>query len=148
MDHARHSVVRHGCTVALATGAATPGEEGSGTLPFLIIGISSSLPFAVGFNADYGTGTLDGLAYLDTTHPGDAAAVAFLRNLTGNETIVEAKAGIIRIIPGSRRSPVSPGLSACRSTNLCGEAMIPAGSTPGLQISGQSMNNRIRRSAS
>jgi YYY domain-containing protein len=50
-------------------------------------------PFIVSYNAGYGTGTLDGLAYLENTHPGDAAAVAFLRNLTGNETIVEAENG-------------------------------------------------------
>ncbi len=59
----------------------------------LAIGILFIVPFAIGYNADYGTGTLDGLAYLDTTHPGDAAAVAFLRGISGNETIVEAEGG-------------------------------------------------------
>ncbi len=38
-------------------------------------------------------GTLDGLAYLHDSHPGDAAAVAYLRTLTGNEIIVEAEGG-------------------------------------------------------
>jgi len=51
------------------------------------------LPFLVAYNSDYGTGTIDGLAYLENTHPDDAAAVAFLRNLTGNEIIVEAENG-------------------------------------------------------
>jgi YYY domain-containing protein len=50
-------------------------------------------PFAVQYNAGYGTGTLDGLAYLSATHPGDAGAVAYLRTLPGNELIVEAEGG-------------------------------------------------------
>lgn len=68
-------------------------EKKAAALALFAVGILFLLPFTVGFNADYGTGTLDGLAYLGTTHPGDAAAVAFLRNLTGNETIVEAEGG-------------------------------------------------------
>ena len=68
-------------------------EKRAAALALLAIGILFVIPFAVGFNADYGTGTLDGLAYLDVTHPGDASAVAFLRNLTGNETVVEAEGG-------------------------------------------------------
>jgi YYY domain-containing protein len=50
-------------------------------------------PFIISYNAAYGTGTLDGLAYLKDTHPGDAAAVSFLGNLSGNEIIVEAENG-------------------------------------------------------
>ncbi len=42
---------------------------------------------------NYGGRTLDGLAYLNTTHPGDAGGVAFLRNLTDGERIVEAEDG-------------------------------------------------------
>ena len=50
-------------------------------------------PFSVQYNSGYGTGTLDGLAYLSTTHPGDAGAVAYLRTLSGNEILVEAENG-------------------------------------------------------
>lgn len=50
-------------------------------------------PFSVHYNSAYGTGTLDGLAYLSSTHPGDAGAVAYLRTLTGNEILVEAENG-------------------------------------------------------
>jgi uncharacterized membrane protein len=45
------------------------------------------------FTYNYGTGTLDGLAYLKDTHPADAKAVMFLRSLSGNELIVEAEGG-------------------------------------------------------
>lgn len=65
----------------------------AGTLIILVFSVLFVLPFAISYNADYGTGTLDGLAYLGTTHPGDAAAVGFLRNLTGSEIIVEAENG-------------------------------------------------------
>jgi len=41
----------------------------------------------------YGSRTLDGLAYLEYQHPSDAGAIAFLRTLPGNETIVEAEGG-------------------------------------------------------
>jgi len=51
------------------------------------------LPFIVSFNLNYGTGTLDGLAYLKDSHPGDAGAVAYLRTLPGNEQLVEAEGG-------------------------------------------------------
>ena len=40
-----------------------------------------------------GPRSLDGLAYIDASHPGDAAAVAWLRSLPGNITIVEAENG-------------------------------------------------------
>lgn len=68
-------------------------EKTAVALAVIAIGILFVMPFVVGFNADYGTGTLDGLAYLDNTHQGDAAAVAYLRGLTGNDTIVEAEGG-------------------------------------------------------
>ena len=51
------------------------------------------LPFLIPFNLNYGTGTLDGLAYLKDSHPGDAGAVAYLRALPGNEQLVEAEGG-------------------------------------------------------
>ena len=50
-------------------------------------------PFVVQYNSGYGTLTLDGLAYLSTTHPGDAGAVAYLRTLPGDEILVEAEKG-------------------------------------------------------
>lgn len=40
-----------------------------------------------------GYGTLDGLAYLEATRPGEAAAIEFLRTLDGGHLIVEAENG-------------------------------------------------------
>lgn len=48
-------------------------------------------PWVIHFNPYYEGYTLDGLAYLNTSHPGDAAAVAYLRSLQSNEIIVEAE---------------------------------------------------------
>jgi YYY domain-containing protein len=59
----------------------------------LIVCLLLVAPFLVQYNAGYGTPTLDGLAYLPTTHPGDAGAVAYLRALPGNEILVEAEKG-------------------------------------------------------
>lgn len=59
----------------------------------IVASILFILPFVVPVNQNYGTGTLDGLSYLHDSHPGDAAAVAYLRTLTGNEIIVEAEGG-------------------------------------------------------
>jgi len=63
------------------------------TVTVTVVCLLFILPFAAQFNVDYGTGTLDGLAYLEHTHPGDAGAVTYLRSLTGNERIVEAEGG-------------------------------------------------------
>lgn len=41
----------------------------------------------------YGGKTLDGLAWVERSHPGDAAAVGYLSALPGNITIVEAEGG-------------------------------------------------------
>ena len=65
----------------------------SAALAVLVIGLLFVIPFNVPLNQYYVGGTLDGLSYLDTTHPGDAGGVAYLRNLTGNERIVEAISG-------------------------------------------------------
>jgi YYY domain-containing protein len=51
------------------------------------------LPFVVPATISYGTGTLDGLEYIEAQHPGDAGAITFLRSLPGNERIVEAEKG-------------------------------------------------------
>jgi uncharacterized membrane protein len=59
----------------------------------VVVCLLFSLPFVAPFNLNYGTGTLDGLAYLEDSHPGDAGAVAYLRTLSGNERIVEAEGG-------------------------------------------------------
>ena len=65
----------------------------SAALAVLVIGVLFVIPFFVPLNLNYGGWTLDGLSYLDTTHPGDAGGVAYLRNLTGDERIVEAVGG-------------------------------------------------------
>jgi uncharacterized membrane protein len=62
-------------------------------ITFTVILILFALPFVFQYNAGYGSGTLDGLAYLSVTHPGDAGAVAYLRTLHGDERIVEAEDG-------------------------------------------------------
>ena len=59
----------------------------------LVICMLFVIPFIVPFDLNYGSRSLDGLAYLDTNHPGDAGAVAYLRTLTGDERIVEAEGG-------------------------------------------------------
>jgi uncharacterized membrane protein len=51
------------------------------------------VPFFVPLDLNYGSRSLDGLAYLDTAHPSDAGAVAWLRTLSGDERIVEAEGG-------------------------------------------------------
>ena len=69
-----------------------PGKK-SAALAVLVIGVLFVIPFFVPLNLNYGGWTLDGLSYLDTTHPGDAGGVAYLRNLTGDERLVEAVGG-------------------------------------------------------
>ncbi|ABS55209.1 conserved hypothetical protein [Methanoregula boonei 6A8] len=69
-----------------------PVRKGA-ALAVLVIGFLFIVPFLVPLDLSYGGRTLDGLAYLDSTHPGDAGGVAYLRNLTGNEIIVEAVGG-------------------------------------------------------
>lgn len=51
------------------------------------------LILAIPLDLNYGSRSLDGLDYLETSHPGDAGGVAYLRNLTGNEILVEAEGG-------------------------------------------------------
>ena len=69
-----------------------PVRKGA-ALAVLVIGFLFIVPFLVPLDLSYGGRTFDGLAYLDSTHPGDAGGVAYLRNLTGNEIIVEAVGG-------------------------------------------------------
>jgi len=68
-------------------------RRATATATLMVICLLFILPFAVQYNTDYGTGTLDGLAYLETAHPNDAGAIAYLRTLTGDERIVEAEGG-------------------------------------------------------
>ena len=60
----------------------------------LVLGIGFIiLPLVIPVTMFDGPRSLDGLAYINTSHPGDAAAVAWLRTLPGNITIVEAENG-------------------------------------------------------
>ncbi len=65
----------------------------SAILAITLIGILFIVPFMVPFTISYGTNTLDGLAYIDGAHPGDAPAISYLRSLSGNEILVEAEGG-------------------------------------------------------
>jgi YYY domain-containing protein len=58
-----------------------------------VVGILFLLPFVIPFTLSYGTGTLDGLAYLKDSHAGDAGGVTYLRTLQGDHRIVEAEGG-------------------------------------------------------
>ncbi|MFA5614532.1 MAG: DUF2298 domain-containing protein [Methanoculleus sp.] len=62
-------------------------------LPVLAVVIFLAVPFAVSIDFGYEGRTLDGAAYLQASHPGDAAAIAFLRDLPGDHIIVEAEDG-------------------------------------------------------
>jgi YYY domain-containing protein len=57
------------------------------------IGTLLVLPLVAPLDYPYRDATLDGLAYLDTAHPGDARAVSYLRSLEGVSGIVEAEGG-------------------------------------------------------
>ena len=50
-------------------------------------------PLVVPLDSPYRDASLDGLNYLKTAYPGDAAAVDYLRNLPGSPGIVEAQGG-------------------------------------------------------
>ena len=65
----------------------------SGIITAIIVGMLFVLPFVIPFNLNYGTGTLDGMAYLKDTHAGDTGAIMYLRTLPGDERIVEAEGG-------------------------------------------------------
>lgn len=52
------------------------------------------IPFIIpDLSFGYGSRTLDGAAYLEEDHPGDAAAIAYLRSLPEETTLVEAEGG-------------------------------------------------------
>jgi YYY domain-containing protein len=62
-------------------------------LTIIVVTALFILPFYVTPPFTMGSGTLDGLAYLDNQHPGDAGGVAYLRSLKGEEILVEAEKG-------------------------------------------------------
>lgn len=73
--------------------AATSQQK---TAAIIIIAVVfAAIPVLVPFYIQYGSQSFDGLAYLDSAHPGDAAAVAFLRSLPVSQDtrIVEAEGG-------------------------------------------------------
>jgi len=57
------------------------------------VGTLLVLPLVAPLDYPYRDATLDGLAYLDTAHPGDARAVRYLQSLDGVSGIVEAEGG-------------------------------------------------------
>jgi YYY domain-containing protein len=60
----------------------------------LVIGVLALLfaaPFLAAGNFTHDTYTLDGTAFLDRWHPGDAEAIRFLQGMGGQHVIVEAK---------------------------------------------------------
>ena len=63
---------------------------GAGAIVIILICAPVAIP---DLTYGYGGKTLDGLAWVDTLHPGDARAVAYLSVLPGNITIVEAEGG-------------------------------------------------------
>jgi len=71
----------------------TLSARNSAVITGIVVCLLFAAPFLIQYNSGYGTGTLDGLAYLSTTNPGDAGGVAYLRTLTGNEILVEAENG-------------------------------------------------------
>ena len=62
-------------------------------LPAIAVLFLLATPFALSIDFGYEGRTLDGAAYLQASHPGDAAAIAFLRDLPGDQIIVEAEGG-------------------------------------------------------
>jgi YYY domain-containing protein len=65
-------------------------RAGAGAIALLLICAPVVIP---DLTYGYGGKTLDGLAWVKASHPGDAAAVAYLSALPGNITIVEAEGG-------------------------------------------------------
>jgi len=64
----------------------------SAVLTVIVVTVLVTLPIII-TPGSYGSGTLDGLAYLETQNPGDAGAIAYLRSLEGREILVEAEKG-------------------------------------------------------
>lgn len=58
-----------------------------------VVAVLLAVPLVLPLDSQDGSATLDGLAYLEKTHPGDAKAVTFLRSIEGRAGIVEAEGG-------------------------------------------------------
>jgi len=68
-------------------------EKTSRMLTVAVVILLLAAPLVLQVNFAFRGGTLDGLAFLDSAHPGDAAALQYLATLGGDEVIVEAVKG-------------------------------------------------------
>lgn len=82
---------------AIAAGGRVPELSGSRKTAAVVavVALLAAVPLLVPLDLNYGSRSLDGLAYLESSHPGDAAAVAYLRALPADPSvrIVEAEGG-------------------------------------------------------
>ena len=65
-------------------------RAGAGAIVLLLVCAPAAIP---DLTYGYGGKTLDGLAWVEVSHPGDAAAALYLSTLPGNITILEAEGG-------------------------------------------------------
>jgi len=65
-------------------------ERAARPVAIILAALLLLFPLVAQTSFNYPSHTLDGLAYLEEENPGDAAAVAFLRTLGGDEVLVEA----------------------------------------------------------
>jgi uncharacterized membrane protein len=70
--------------------ARIPRHAGRTTLVLLVVAIVILPAVLPDLDYGYGSRTLDGFAWLDTVHPGDASAIRYLRSLPQGTTLVEA----------------------------------------------------------
>ncbi|NYT06052.1 MAG: hypothetical protein GKC04_06750 [Methanomicrobiales archaeon] len=71
--------------------SAAYAEKAGKTLAIALAALLLLVPAALpDMDYGYGTRSLDGLCWLETAHPGDAAAIRYLRSLPDNPVIVEA----------------------------------------------------------
>ena len=110
-----------------------------------VVGLLFVAPFIIPFNLSYGTGTLDGLAYLKDSHAGDFGGVTYLRTLQGDYRIVEAEGGDYTYYSRVSSFTGIRQLLVCHFMSICGGAMIQAGSARDWLMYNQSMKNLIRR---
>ncbi len=87
-------------------------RAGAGAIVLLLICAPVLIP---DLTYGYGGKTLDGLAWVDNSHPGDAAAVAYLSACRETSPSLRPRAGIMHTSPAYRRSPASLQSSACVS---------------------------------
>lgn len=70
--------------------ARIPRHAGRGALALLVVAIVIVPAVLPDLAYGHGSRTLDGFAWLDTAHPGDASAIRYLRSLPPGTTLVEA----------------------------------------------------------